>query len=140
MAGTFNQVVLLGRLGADPVLVPTPSETPLVKFRMATERYMGPDRKPEADWHNIVVWNKTALAVLKYVKKDDRVEVVGPMVQNRWTTDEGQNRSKIEIHAQNVLFLENPNVSVEPETNQTFEETPPGEDFEGLPGDVDFTG
>ena len=140
MAGTFNQVLLLGRLGADPVLSHTPNGIPLVKFPMATERYMGPDRKVEADWHNVVVWNKTALAVKQYIKKGHRVQVVGPMVLNSWTTNEGQNRNRIEIHGRTVLFLENPKVALEPETNETFEETPMSDDFEGLPGDPDFSG
>ena len=139
MAGTFNQAVLLGHLGNDPKLTYTPNGTPLVKFRMATERYMGPDRKVEADWHSVVVWNKTALAVHQYLKSGSRVEVVGPMVQNTWTTPEGRNASRIEVHAQTVLFLDNPAVSLEPETNENFEEVPPGDEFEGV-ADPAFTG
>ena len=140
MAGTFNQVVLLGRLGADPKLSYTPKNTPVVKFRMATERYMGPDRPVEADWHNVVVWNKTALAVNQYVKVGHRVQVVGPMVQNNWTSDDGVKHYTTDVHAQTVIFLENPKVALEPETNETFEETPMSDDFEGLPGDPDFSG
>ena len=139
MAGTFNQVVLLGRLGKDPKLTYTPKGTPVAKFRMATERYMGPDRPVEADWHNVVVWNKTALAVHEYVKKGHRVEVVGPMIQNNWTDDDGRHY-RTDVHAQTVIFLENPRIAVEPETNENFEETPAGDEFEGLPDDPDFTG
>ena len=139
MAGTFNQAVLLGHLGNEPKLTHTPNGTPLVKFRMATERYMGPDRPVQADWHNVVVWNKTAVAVSQYLKKGSRVEVVGPMIQNRWETPEGRNASRIEVHAQTVLFLDNPAVAVEPETNENFEEVPAGEEFEGV-ADPAFTG
>ena len=127
MARTFNQVTLIGHLGSDPVFTKTDKGTPLVKFRMATDRYQGPDRESIPDWHNVVCWNNNAVAVNQYLHKGSRVHVVGPMLQNRWQSEDGINHSRVEVRADSVIFLDNPNFS-------PVAETVTDEAFEGIPG------
>ncbi len=105
MARTINKVELLGRVGTDPEMQYTPNGTAVTKLRLATDRYRK-DAEPETDWHNIVVWDKTAEAVNQYVSKGQRVYVAGRLVQNTWQTDDGQPRSRTEIHASEVVFLD----------------------------------
>ena len=108
MARTINQVTLLGRVGADPELRSTKNGTAVVQLRLATDRYSrnGP---AETDWHNVVVWGKTAEAVACYVRKGDRVHVAGRLQQHSWQTDSGERRSKVEVHASEVIFLDSRN-------------------------------
>ena len=108
MARTINHVTLLGRVGADPELRSTKSGTAVVQLRLATDRYSknGPT---ETDWHSVVVWGKTAEAVDRYVRKGDRVHVTGRLQQHSWQTDTGDRRSRSEVHANEVIFLDSRN-------------------------------
>ncbi len=105
MARTINQVNLLGRVGADPELRSTKNGTAVVQLRLATDRYSknGPS---ETDWHTVVVWGKTAEAVARYVGTGDRVHVAGRLQQHSWQTDSGERRSKVKVHAHEVIFLD----------------------------------
>ena len=110
MARTINHVTLLGRIGADPELRSTRSGTAVVHLRLATDRYSkSADAQSETDWHSVVVWGKTAEAVARYVGKGDRVHVAGRLQQHSWQTESGERRSKVEVHANEVIFLDSRN-------------------------------
>ena len=106
MARTINHVTLLGRVGTDPELRSTKSGTAVVQLRLATDRYSKSNETTETDWHSVVVWDKTAEAVARYVAKGDRVHVTGRLQQHSWQTDSGDRRSKVEVHASEVIFLD----------------------------------
>ena len=107
MARTINHVTLLGRVGAAPELRQTKSGTAVAQLRLATVRYSkSNDGQSETDWHSVVVWGKTAEAVARYVAKGDRVHVTGRLQQHSWQTDSGERRSKVEVHANEVIFLD----------------------------------
>ena len=108
MARTINKVELLGRVGTEPEMTYTPSGTAITKLRLATDRRRQ-DGQVEADWHNIVVWGKSAEAVNNYVGKGQRVYIAGRLVQNSWQSDDGQNRHRTEVHASEVVFLDSNN-------------------------------
>ena len=105
MARTINKVELLGRVGTDPEMQYTPGGTAVTKLRLATDRYRK-DADDGTDWHNVVVWGATAEAVNNYVEKGQRIYVAGRLVQNTWQTDEGEHRSRTEVHTQEVVFLD----------------------------------
>ena len=106
MARSINHVTLLGRVGAAPEPRQTNGGTTVVKLRLSTDRYSKGSDKPETDWHTVVVWAKQAEAVAKYVQKGDRVHVTGSLRQRSWQTDAGERRSKVEVHASEVIFLD----------------------------------
>ena len=108
MARTINKVELLGRVGTEPEMKYTPNGTAVTQLRLATDRRRQ-DGETTADWHNIVVWGKSAEAVNQYVAKGQRVYVAGRLVQNSWETEDGQRRSKTEVHTQEVVFLDSNN-------------------------------
>ncbi len=109
MAHTNNHVTLLGRVGADPELRSTKSGTAVVQLRLATDRYSKSNESTETDWHSVVVWGKTAEAVARYVDKGDRAHVTGRLQQHSWQTDSGDRRSRTEVHASEVIFLDSRN-------------------------------
>ena len=110
MARTINHVTLLGRIGADPELRSTKSGTAVVQLRLATDRYSkSAEGQSETDWHSVVVWGKTAEAVARYIRKGDRVHVTGRLQQHSWQTDSGERRSRTEVHASEVIFLDSRN-------------------------------
>ena len=110
MARTINHATLLGRVGADPDLRSTKSGTAVVQLRLVTDRYSkSAEGQSETDWHSVVVWGKTAEAVARYVRKGDLVHVTGRLQQHNWQTDSGERRSRTEVHASEVIFLDSRN-------------------------------
>ena len=104
MSRTINRVELLGRVGSDPELRQTQGGTAVVQLRLATDRRNG-EGESQTDWHTVVCWAKQAEAVAQYVRKDKLVYVAGRLQQQSWETDAGERRSRIEIHAHDVIFL-----------------------------------
>ncbi len=105
MARTINKVELLGRVGTEPEMRYTANDTAVARLRLATDRRRQ-DGEVEADWHNVVVWSKTAEAVNQHVGKGDRIYVAGRLVNNTWEGDDGQRRSRTEVHASEVVFID----------------------------------
>ena len=104
MSRTINRVELLGRVGTDPELRHTQGGTAVVQLRLATDRRRE-NGNDETDWHTVVCWAKQAEAVAEYLRTGERVYVSGRLQQQSWETDGGERRSRIEIHAHEVIFL-----------------------------------
>ena len=121
MSRTINRVELLGRVGTDPELRKTQNGTAVVQLRVATDRRDG-NEDLQTDWHTVVCWDKQAEAVAQYVQKGERVYVSGRLNHQNWETDQGERRSRTEVHAREVIFLgsSNGNGSRESEGDQPF--------------------
>lgn len=103
-----NKVLLLGRLGKDPELRYTANKTPVATFSLAT----GDRRKDSSgtwvehtEWHNIVVFGKTAENCSNYLKKGREVFVEGRIQTRKWQDKEGRDRWSTEIVANTVQFI-----------------------------------
>ncbi|MFP4267293.1 MAG: single-stranded DNA-binding protein [Spirochaetaceae bacterium] len=106
MANDVNSVVLIGRLTRDAELKYTNNGTAVCKFSIALNRSRksGDTWQEEAHFFDIVLWGKQGEAIQKYLGKGKQVGVQGELRQNRWEQN-GQTRSKVEIHALNVQLL-----------------------------------
>ena len=122
MPRTINRVELLGRVGADPEMRHTQSDTPVTQLRLATDRRRQ-NEETITDWHSVVCWGKLAEAVHQYVGKGDRLYVAGRLVQSSYEVEDGQRRYRTEIHAQEVVFLDSRNGNRESEGADADEET-----------------
>ncbi|MCY4619129.1 MAG: single-stranded DNA-binding protein [Chloroflexi bacterium] len=108
MSRTINRIELLGRVGTDPELRQTKQGTAVCRLRLATDRRNG-SGDTQTDWHNLVVWGKTAEAVAEYVHKGDRIYASGRLGYDDWEDQDGQRRQTTEIHANEVVFLDSRN-------------------------------
>lgn len=105
---SYQKVVLLGRLGDDPVLRSTPKGDEVCNFSMATsEGYLNKngEKKEITEWHKVVVWGKLASVCGKYLAKGRQALVEGKIETKPWTDDEGQKRKQFQIKAINVQFV-----------------------------------
>ncbi len=102
----INRVFLVGRLTRDADLRFTNSGTPVGKFSIAVNRSRknGDKWDEEVNYFDIVLWGRIAEALSKYLLKGKQVAVEGELRQSRWEQD-GQNRSRVEIHASNIQLL-----------------------------------
>lgn len=106
MANDTNMAILIGRLTRDSELKFTNSGTAVARFSLAVNRTKmnGDQREEEVSFIDIVVWGKQAEVLNPYLTKGRQVSVTGEIRQNRWEQD-GQSRSKIEIHATSIQLL-----------------------------------
>lgn len=105
MAKSINQVILMGRLTRDPELRTTTTGKSVVNFSLAVDKG-GQDAG--ADFFEIVAWEKLAELIQQYLSKGRRCLVQGRLSQRQWEQD-GQKRSRIEVTANDVTFLDGPN-------------------------------
>ncbi len=104
MANDINTVITIGRLTRDAALKYTQEGTAVSRFSLAINRYGGKDKQDEVSFVDFVLWGNRAESLDPFLKKGRQICVQGELRQNRWEQD-GQNRSKIEIHVQNVQLL-----------------------------------
>ena len=108
MAGTYNKVIIVGRLGRDPELRYTPGGTPVANMPVATnEAYTDQEgnRQEKAEWHRIVIFGKQAENCSQYLSKGRSCLVEGTLQTRKWQDQQGQDRYTTEIRAFRVVFL-----------------------------------
>ena len=106
---SLNKAMLIGRLGQDPEVRYTQSNTAVANFSLATnERYK--DRNGEfqerTEWHRIVAWGRTAEICQEYLKKGSLVYIEGPIQTREWEDKEGQKKYTTEIKALTMQMLD----------------------------------
>lgn len=104
----LNKTMLIGNVGADPVLRHTPSGRPVANFNVATtERWTEKNGNPveRTQWHRVVCWGKLADTVHEHLKKGRQVYVEGRLQTRQWEDRDGVTRVTPEIVAQLVRFL-----------------------------------
>ncbi|HUS25780.1 MAG TPA: single-stranded DNA-binding protein [Nevskiaceae bacterium] len=108
MARSVNQVILMGNLTRDPELRQTPSGQSVCSFSLALNRAyknQSGEWQEATDYIDIVAWGPLAERVAQYMTKGRRCLVQGRLQSRSWE-QEGQKRSKVEVLANDVTFLD----------------------------------
>jgi single-strand DNA-binding protein len=109
MARSLNQVTLMGNLTRDPELRQTPNGQNVTSFSLALNRAYkdsGGEWQEVTDYIDCVCWGPLAERVAQYLSKGRRCLVQGRLQSRSWE-QEGQKRSKVEVLANDVTFLDN---------------------------------
>ncbi len=128
MARSFNQVILMGNLTRDPELRQTPNGHSVVGFSLALNRSYkdsNDEWKEVTDYVDIVAWAGLAERVAQYLTKGRRCMVVGRLQSRSWEQD-GQKRSKVEVLANDVTFLDSRG-SGGGDSSESIDQTPAAE-------------
>ncbi len=104
----LNKAILMGRLTRDPELRYTPNgNVPVVTFSLAVDRnYGGNGRERQTDFIDIVAWRRQAEFVSQWFTKGMMAIVVGSIQSRRWQDKNGNNRTSIEVVADDIQFGE----------------------------------
>lgn len=104
----LNNVLVAGNLTKDPVYRQTSNSTPVVNFSIAANRkYKDSSNQWQEDvcYVGIVAWNRLADSCKERLKKGSAVLVDGELQSRNWKTEDGHNRSVVEIKAKRIQFL-----------------------------------
>lgn len=98
-----NKVILVGRLGQDPVLKQSTNNQPMTTFSIATKSN---HKSGEAttDWHQVRVYGKQAEACAKYLTKGELCYIEGRVRPYSFQKN-GITKYYTEIAASHIKFL-----------------------------------
>lgn len=104
----LNQVVIVGRLAADPEIRHTANGICVADLRVAVDRPHSFGENKKTDFFQVVAWRKTAEFVGNFLHKGRLVGITGFLILEQWETKEGEKRSMVKIQAEDVRSLEAP--------------------------------
>ena len=104
---SFNKVILIGNMTADPELKQTTSGTSVCSFSIAVNRRFAKAEQGQqnVDFINIVTWRQRAEFVCRYFKKGNPILICGQLQTRSWTDNQGQKRYATEVVADEVSFV-----------------------------------
>jgi len=121
----INYVIVAGNLTKDPIYRQTTNNTPVVNFSIASNRkYKDSSNQWQEDvcYIGIVAWNKLAESCRDKLRKGYAVLVDGELQSRNWKSDDGHNRSIVEIKARRIQFLNRKAKSDAGEENEEYDE------------------
>lgn len=135
---SFNKVILVGNMTADPELKQTQGGLSICSFSIAVNRrFKGENGQQDCDFITIVAWRQQAEFVTRYFKKGNPILVCGQLQTRTWTDNQGNKRYATEVVADEVSFVGNNSSNTEAKSpsqpyvptaytsnNQNFQEIP----------------
>lgn len=105
-----NLVILMGTLGADPEVRYASNGNAIANLRLATsetwkDQQTG-QQNERTEWHQIVLFGKTAEIAGQYLKKGSRAHITGSLRTRKWTDKNGQDRYSTEIVGDELQFVD----------------------------------
>ena len=102
----MNKVILLGRLTRDPEVRYTQNNTIFATFSVAVRKRFKSEDGDDADFINVITWNKTAEFVSMYFKKGMQIALSGRLQTRSYDANDGTKRYVTEVVAEEVEFAE----------------------------------
>ena len=104
----LNAVIIAGNLTKDPIFRQTTNGTPVVNFSIASNRRFrdkNDEWKEDVCYVGIVAWNRLAESCRDKLRKGNAVLVDGELQSRTFKTEDGSNRTIVEIKARRIQFL-----------------------------------
>jgi|SRR6185312_12433288 len=140
MSRGLNKIMLIGNLGRDPEMRFTPSGKPVTDFSLAVSRRR---RSPEGDfvdeteWFRINCWDRLAEIADQFLSKGSKVYVEGRVHIRKYTANDGQERTSVDVVATDLLML-TPRGGETTGGGGGFRESAPSQSRDSMPSDDDF--
>ena len=106
---SLNKVMIIGNLAQDPNCLHTPSGKQIVTLRLAVNRAtkdQNGNKQTETTFLDVTCLGKLGELAAQYLAKGRSVYVEGRLRMQQWTDKQtGQQRSKVDVVAENLQFL-----------------------------------
>ena len=102
MAGSFNKVILIGNLGADPEVKSFQNGGRIANLRIATsenwkDKATG-EKKERTEWHSVVLQSDGLVGVAeRYLRKGSKIYIEGQLRTRKWQDKDGNDRYSTEV-------------------------------------------
>ena len=105
----LNMVVIAGNLTNDPTFGETTDRTPVVNFHLASNRRFRDNKgqvKEDVCFVGVVAWDALAKSCKGRLSKGSSVVISGELQSRKWKSEDGHNRTIVEIKARKIQFLD----------------------------------
>ena len=137
----FNSVVIVGRLTRDPELRHLPSGTPVLEMGVAVngrQQDDGGNWVDKPNFFDVKVFGNQAEMLSQHLVKGRRIGIDGRLDWRSWEAQDGTKRSKVDIVAQNVQFLDSRGDAESGAQYVPAGAAAAGDDFPSSPADDDI--
>ena len=123
---SLNEITIMGRLVRDPEQRYTVTGKSVTSFTLAVDRtYKTKNENDQTtDFIPVVAWGKSGENVAKYIKKGNRLLVMGRLQTRDYLNKNNEKRRISEVVARRVQFIDRPAIPKEslsePEQNTGF--------------------
>jgi len=116
---TLNKALVIGNVGQDPVLRETANGKKFLALSVATHTVVTPkegEKKKYTEWHNVMLWERTAELGSQYLKKGTPVFIEGRLqTYKKHDAVNAVDRYNTVIVGQNFIVLSKKDETVTPE-------------------------
>ncbi|MBQ7580330.1 MAG: single-stranded DNA-binding protein [Clostridia bacterium] len=101
----LNNVVIMGRLTADPELRQTASGIEVTSFSVAVDRgYVRQGEERQTDFINCVAWRQSAKFITSYFHKGSMIAITGSLQTRNYEDKTGAKRTATEVVVDSASF------------------------------------
>ena len=109
----MNKIHVIGRQTADPVLK-TVNNVSVAEFTVAANtKTKGENDEYVSNFYRCSVWRGLGETCAKYLKKGNRVGLVGDLLFRTYTNTQGQDRAQMQVTVNDIEFLSDKKNSTE---------------------------
>ena len=102
----MNKVFLIGNLTRDPELSETPAGVSVCRIGLAVNRdFKNGNGERVTDFFNLTVWRERADLCARYLKKGNKIAVMGSLQNRTYDDKDGVKRTVTDVVVDNVEFL-----------------------------------
>lgn len=102
----LNQIVMVGRLTADPEVTTLENDKEKSQVTIAIPRnYKNADGEYDTDFVDCILWDGVAKKTSMYCKKGDIVGVKGRIQTSNYESKDGKNTKLTQVVAEKITFL-----------------------------------
>ncbi len=115
----LNKVLVIGNLSREPEINTTAEGTSVARLVAAVNRKWKSRGvvKDETAFIDIIVWADQAERCYKFLKKGSSIFVEGHLQFRSWVTQDGTKRGKLNVVADKIKFLGNPDDDLKNQNN-----------------------
>ena len=107
---SLSTIQIIGNLGKDPETRFIQSGRQVTSFNVAVNRVSPAsgdrERREETEWFRVSCWGQLATTAEQFLQKGRRVYVSGRFSSRQYTATDGQQRTSLEINADQLVLLD----------------------------------
>lgn len=100
----MNSAILMGRMTADAEIKTTQSGKEVTSFTVAVDKYTKKGEDRQANFIDVVAWEKTATFINQYFHKGSMIALQGSIQTRTYEDKNGNKRKAVEVLADRVYF------------------------------------